>query len=96
LAFPIVKPLSSQTTNIYYKPANNDQCTALWLSLHQGHLYTLKWLISKQAHVNAVRLSYGITTTRSVPLSVVQELVEHAADVNNINRKQFTRLSHAV
>lgn len=42
----IMKTLSSQVPNIDYKTTNNDQYTALWLASQQGHLETVKWLIS--------------------------------------------------
>jgi ankyrin repeat protein len=96
----ILQKILNKGIDIDYKTANGDQYTALWLAAQQGHLEIVKWLISKQADVNAVRESDGRTALQAAicnkNLSVVQELVEHAADVNKINHKQFTPLYHAV
>lgn len=96
----IMKTLSSKVPNIDYKTANNDQYTALWLASQQGHLETVDWLISKQADVNAARGSDGRTALQaaicSKNLPMVQELVDHNANVNKGDHKQFTPLYHAV
>ena len=96
----VMKILISKIPAIDYKTSNTDKYTALWLASQQGHLEIVKWLISKQADVNAARESDGRTALQAAiyneNLSVVQELVEHGAEVNKSNYKQFTPLYHAV